>query len=72
MSIIYRTNEWKGHGKSYYWNEYHLEGSTVTKYKCSQTKFFDGRENTWSTDRNEVESWDVDDPNMPSWLKNYI
>ncbi len=71
--VIYTTREWKGYGKhDYYWNEYRDEGDKVVKYKCSRSKFFDGKENEWYTEERVVDSWDKDDPNMPSWLKKYL
>ena len=73
MSTIYTTNEWKGHGRqNYYRNEYRLEDGVVTKYKCHRWKFFDGDESTWEREEEEVDSWSVNDPNMPEWLHHYI
>ena len=73
MSTIYTTNEWKGYDRqNYYRNEYRLEGGVVTKYKCHRWKFFDGDESTWECEEEEVDSWSVNDPNMPEWLHQYI
>lgn len=72
MRVIYRTNEWKVGKQHYCWNEYRLDGETVTKYKCHRLKIFDGDESSWESDETELESWKIDDPNMPEWLKNYI
>ena len=71
--VIYVTREWSGYGKkNYFHNEYRQEGSTVSKYKCRRYKFFDGHENSWETTENLEESWDINDPEMPDWLKPYL
>ena len=71
--VIYTTNAWKGYGKhNRYWNEYRLEGETIYKYKCHEYKFFDGKENTWNHEEHIDEYWQLNDPNMPEWLKNYL
>ena len=70
---IYETNEWHGYGKqNYYKNVYEQDGDIISKYKCHRSKFFDGKENTWSNEKNLEASWEKNDPNLPEWLKQYI
>lgn len=73
MTTIYETNEWHGYGEqNYYWNEYRLEGNTVVKYKCNRFKSFDGQESNWEESETAEDGWEIDDPNMPEWLHNYL
>ncbi|KYP19810.1 hypothetical protein [Streptococcus parauberis] len=73
MKLIYRTQQYDGYGKhNYYWNEYRQDRNEIIKFKCNKQKFFDGRENNWEESEKKVQSWNIDDPNIPEWLKNYI
>ena len=71
--LIYQTQEWDGHGKqNYYRNEYRLEGDRVVKYRCHRQKFFDGSESSWEESETQVDSWALDDPDMPEWLCEHL
>lgn len=70
---VYVTNQWNGQGKQdYYWHEYRVEGDMVVKYKCNKFKLFDGDENNWEYEEKAIESWELDDPNMPDWLRTKL
>lgn len=34
--------------------------------------FFDGNESTWQDDATFQESWQLNDPSMPDWLKQHL
>lgn len=71
--LLYATEEWKGYGKqNYYWNEYRRDGDEVLKYKCNRRKFFDGHENEWEESEELVDSWNIDDSDLPEWLHQYL
>ena len=44
----------------------------VEKYKCNRRKFFDGHENNWETSKEKVDSWLIDSPLLPQWLKKFL
>ena len=70
---IYSTNEWNGYGKqNYYHNEYRLEGDTIVQYKCNRRKSFDGNECSWTEEERKVQSWAIDDPSIPDWLRKRL
>ena len=42
------------------------------KYKCHRKKLFDGKESDWHEEEEMVDSWQIDDPAMPEWLREYL
>lgn len=73
FKTIYSTKEWKGHGKqNYSHNEYRTDGEEVVKYHCNRQRYFDGEESSWHESEKKVDSWNMDDPNMPDWLNKYV
>ena len=71
--VIYRTQEWDGHGKhNVYYNEYDLVGGRVEKYKCHRYKVFDGRENEWLTSRQLTGLWRLGVDMLPEWLARLV
>ncbi len=61
--ILYETKHRSG-----YWYEYHLDENKITKYKYYRFNYFDGVETDLREGVEEVESWELGDPSIPSWL----
>ena len=72
MSIIYVTDLYDGPGKTSSCYRYEQNGDTVTKSRVTSMKFFNGDENVKEKSVREVDSWNINDPNMPGWLKKYL
>ena len=48
------------------------DGDTVTKSRVTSMKFFDGDENIKEKSVRKVDSWNINDPNIPGWLKKHL
>lgn len=55
--------------QNYYHNEFRLEVDEVVKYKYNHYKAFDGHESEWIETETQVASWELEDPDMPDWLR---
>ena len=40
--------------------------------KNAIVRFFDGNENNWEENEEAVDSWSLDDKNVPEWLRQYL
>lgn len=69
---IYTTNEWPGYGKqNFYHNEYRLEGNEVVKYLCRRYVLSGDKDRNLQEEK-YTESWKLNDPDMPDWLKDKL
>jgi len=75
MKLIYRTKTHKPNNYERFHNEYYQKGDIIEKYTISSTRV-PGRLEKGETRRIDgeylSESWHIQDPNMPQWLKQYI
>ena len=70
---IYTTQEKPGYGKQNYSHyEYRLEGGQVLRYHCRRQRIFFKEENEWVHTEKLTNTWGLDDPELPKWIRKYL
>ena len=71
--LVYKTKEQSDIEKlNYYWDEYHLVKNSVNKFKCHKFYISNGNKGEWQEEKELEIEWDINDPNIPEWLSDYI
>lgn len=70
---VYTTDADKHNDKqNYYYNEYRTGEGNVVKYRCHRHRIADGDGSDWIIDEEQVDSWSLDDPNLPELLREHL
>lgn len=73
--LIYTTQTHRPTKYKRFYNEYYQNGDTIERYTTSSEKVpgrLESGESRRSEGRLQTAVWQINDPNMPQWLKKYI